>query len=311
VIDVIPYTPKDRTIWDAHVRRAKNGAFLFERDYMDYHADRFPDNSFLLHRDGKPVALLPACRIGNEVSSHAGLTFGGILSDEHMTTSLMLELFDALLKWLRVNGVRRFVYKRSPEFYHTLPADEDAYALFRHGFQLFRRDVGSLLCPSAHPEFRHGRRQSVKKSLKAGVVIRETADFSAYWRLLDETLQSRHAARPVHSVAEIQLLKQRFPENIRLFTAYDGAELLAGSVIFENRLVAHTQYIASSPLGREVGALDLILSELITRVFAHKTWFSFGTSTESNGTALNIGLIEHKEGFGARACVQDSYELNL
>ena len=41
--------------------------------------------------------------------------------------------------------------------------------------------------------------------------------------------------------------------------------------------------------------------QLIEDVFSAKRWFDFGISTEDDGRILNQGLIEQKEGFGARA----------
>ena len=42
-----------------------------------------------------------------------------------------------------------------------------------------------------------------------------------------------------------------------------------------------------------------------------KTYFDFGISTEENGRVLNSGLIDQKEGFGARGVVHDHYELDI
>lgn len=43
-----PFTPDDHADWDDLVRRSRNGVFLFERAYMDYHADRFSDASVIV-----------------------------------------------------------------------------------------------------------------------------------------------------------------------------------------------------------------------------------------------------------------------
>ena len=311
MIEVVRYSPEFQLAWDSFVASSKNGAFLFKRAYQDYHSERFPDYSLLFRRGGHWLALFPACRLGDEVVSHGGLTFGGILSDERMTTPLMMEVFSALVAHLRSDGAHRLVYKVSPAFYHRLPSDEDLYALTHHGAQLIRRDLGYILCPARHPEFQERRRRAVKKAIKAGLLFRETDDYATYWRLLEDTLLARHAAAPVHSLDEIALLHSRFPAGIRLFATFSANEMLAGTVIFENPSVAHSQYIACSDLGREVGALDFVFSELITCVYAEKPWFSFGISTESDGSVLNQGLVEQKEGFGARACTQDFYELSL
>jgi len=44
--------------WNAFVAKSKNGTFLFDRRYMDYHADRFSDHSLMCYHDGKLFAFL-------------------------------------------------------------------------------------------------------------------------------------------------------------------------------------------------------------------------------------------------------------
>ena len=73
--------------------------------------------------------------------------------------------------------------------------------------------------------------------------------------------------------------------------------------------VVHTQYLASSAEGKRDGALDLLLHNLITVVYADRSYFDFGVSTENGGGYLNEGLIFQKEGFGARSVVYDTYEM--
>src|SRR6476620_2629490 len=72
-----PYRSDDKAEWDSHVARSRAPHFLFYRDYMDYHADRFADASLLLYDRHSLIALLPANRDGNVIRSHGGLTFGG------------------------------------------------------------------------------------------------------------------------------------------------------------------------------------------------------------------------------------------
>ena len=60
MFEIKKYSPADRTAWDQFVKTSKNGTFLFERAYMDYHSDRFTDFSLLIFRKGRLYALLPA-----------------------------------------------------------------------------------------------------------------------------------------------------------------------------------------------------------------------------------------------------------
>ena len=76
VLRVEPYTPAHHDGWNAFVATSKNGTFLFDRDYLEYHADRFVDSSLLVLNDkGGVVALLPASLEECVLTSHGGLTY--------------------------------------------------------------------------------------------------------------------------------------------------------------------------------------------------------------------------------------------
>lgn len=310
-LEVRPYSARFRPQWDDFVAHSKNGTFLFYRDYMDYHRDRFVDHSLLVSAAGATVALLPAHRTGDVLVSHGGLTFGGFIINERMGCPLMLQVFDQVLDALRRDGVNTLIYKTIPYIYHRLPAEEDRYALFRHGASLVRRDVLSVVRPAAHIAYQQRRSRAIKHALEQGVRVGPADDLASFWRILEWNLSTFHGVRPVHGLEEIRLLQARFPEHIRLFGAYLKSDLVAGVVIYETHTVAHAQYVASSEAGRDTHALDLLFHELVTTVYANKPYFDLGTSTEHEGRELNVGLAEFKEGFGARAVVHDFYELRV
>ena len=311
-IAVAPYSSADHARWDAFVARSKNATFMLDRDYMDYHASRFQDASLIFYsRPGQIAALLPANRDGDTVYSHGGLTYGGVLSDERMTTPLMLRVFDALLEHFRGVGVRRLLYKAIPHIYHSLPAEEDLYALFRCGAMPVRRDVSTVIRLASRGPVRKGTQYSRAQAARAKLNLCESVDYAGFWRILEENLAARHTARPVHSLAEILLLQQRFPENIRLFGCFRKDEMLAGVVVYESKCVAHTQYISATEEGKRLGALHLLTEWLLREQYAAKSYWDFGHSNEDAGQKLNAGLIENKEGYGGRAVVYDQYEIEL
>ncbi len=298
--------------WDQFVLASKNGTFLLLRGYMDYHADRFTDYSLLIRSGEELVALLPAHSEGDVIASHMGLTYGGFIVSSRMTTPLMLLLFDTVRMYLSAQGAKLFIYKTIPHIYHRLPAEEDRYALFRHDAEVYRRDLLSTIDMARRPPPQNRRLRGASKAFKAGVIVAEDRDWSGFWDLLERHLQARYNVRPVHSLAEIDQLRIRFPENIRLFTARDSSgSLLSGVVIYETHEVAHLQYAASTPDGFSLGCLDRLFFHLLESVFAEKRWFDFGNSTEHEGRYLNDGLIEQKEGFGGRAVVHDYFKLRL
>ena len=315
VIRIERYDSSHAEEWNELVRTAKNGTFLLDRRYMDYHADRFADCSLLFRKKGNLVAALPANYVADErlVCSHGGLTYGGLLLHPRLTAVEALEVFSCAIDYFKKElGAIRWIYKPVPYIYHSLPADEDLYALFRCNATLKARGVSSVIESSCRLPMRDLRRRGQRRAYKAGIKYEESTDWEAFWEILDDVLSSRHGCRPVHSLDEIRLLHERFPEQIRLFVArtIDG-RIVAGTVIFETDHVAHAQYIAASPEGREVGALDGLFAWLVDERYDDKPWFDFGISTEQGGAYLNEGLVFHKEGFGARAVVYDQYELVL
>jgi Acetyltransferase (GNAT) domain len=307
---VRPYRVTDEVLWNSIVASSRNGNFLHDRRYMDYHADRFHDVSLIVEDAGKAVAVFPASRHENEVVSHGGLTYGGLLSSADLHASGVLEAMRLLLAFYREAGADRLIYKAIPSIFHRYPCEEDLYALSRYDARLCRRDLSSAVDLSRPLPFSKGRKWAVNKSRKTMASVAESSSFEAFHQLLEETLRKFDAV-PTHSLEELQLLHSRFPQHIRLFECRRSNELLAAAVIYDFGDTVHTQYMASSPQGREDGALDRLIVELMQDVYGNRRYFSFGISTESSGKILNGGLVAQKEGFGARGVVHDFYEVSL
>jgi len=312
LVKLVRYSQEHKNLWDRFVLDSKNGVFLFDRKYMDYHSDRFKDNSMIaLNYGGKPFALFPANIKEDTIVSHGGLTFGGFIVDSYMRTPLMLETMEALFEQFKGEEINRVIYKAIPHIYHTVPAEEDLYALFRMNARLVRRDVSSTILMSEKLKFTKERRWSVKKSQLNGVNVVRSQDFDTFMKIEEELLKARHDTKPVHTADEMKLLAGRFPENIKLFAAEKDREMMGGIIMYESRNVAHSQYIASTEEGRRICAVDAVIDYLINVYYADKRYFDFGISTEKDGRYLNVGLSEYKGGFGARATVYDTYEIFL
>lgn len=278
---------------------------------MDYHADRFEDCSILFTEGSRLVAALPANRQEDTLVSHAGLTFGGIVTDDQMTVGRMLAIFDLLMDYLCRQGIRRLIYKPVPHIFHRLPAEEDLYCIFIKQGSLIRRDLSTVIDLRSRIPYSKGRKWSINKAKKAGLTAKQSDDFETFMAIEEHVLRKYHGTTPVHTAAEIRLLAERFPHNIQLFAASKDSTMLAGVIVYIYGSVVHTQYIASTDEGRETGASDFVLDHLIRNVYPEKTYFDFGISTESSGRYLNSGLALYKENFGGRSVVYDCYEIAI
>ncbi len=308
-IEVIGYTPEHKEQWDRFVTDSKNGIFLFYRDYMEYHKNRFVDHSLLFFYDNRLVAVLPANLENVALQSHGGLTFGGVISDYSMKTPIMLSIFQALIKHCRDQGIKELVYKPVPYIYHTIPAEEDLYALFLNNAKLMARNVSSCISLSNQPRFDGNRRDNIRKAKKNNLAVKQSSDFSSFMKIEADALIERHGVKPVHTAEEIKMLADRFPDNIKLFASFKDDLMLAGVIMFESKNVAHMQYAANSKEGWNLGAQDIIEDYLINGYYQDKRYFDFGISTEKLGQVLNLGLIKRKENFGANAVVYDLYQM--
>lgn len=307
------YTPDQRKTWNAFNAASKNGTFLFHRDYLEYHSDRFNDHSLMLYdQKERLLALFPANENGTRLDSHGGLTYGGFITDEQMKTPKMLTAFVSLIDYGKSANFETIRYKTVPHVYHTAPAEEDSYALHLCGAQLSLRKAMSVVDTRNPLKFQTRRRRGVKAAHKASISARLSTDWATYWEILQALLANVHDAEPVHTLDEMLLLRDHFPDNIKLYAAYQDDKLLAGVVIYETQQVARCQYIAASIAGQRASALDLLFDHLLHEVYADKPYIDFGTSeADDDPRYVNTGLIDQKEGFGARAIMHDQYVLTL
>ena len=312
-LDIIQYNETHKEEWDAFVKTSKNGTFLFERNYMDYHKERFTDASLMIYNDNRLCALLPATlhEEKDAVVSHGGLTYGSLIIDTEATSTLVLEIFSSIIEHYRNNSnAKKIIYKAIPYIYHLYPSEEDLYALFRLGARLTERKISSTIKLSDALPFKGRRKMTATKTAQLRIV--EDGDFVAFWNVLTERLQDKYDVTPVHSIDEIELLHSRFPNNIKLFRVTDLDDTtLGGVVVYIMKNVAHLQYICTTDAGRKIGVMDHLYTYLIKERFAHMEYLDFGISTEQGGHVLNEGLIANKERFGGRAVMYDAYEITI
>lgn len=304
------YQAKHESDWNTFVLQSKNTTFLFHRSFMNYHQDRFHDNSLLVFKDKKIIAAFPANKVDDKIYSHQGLTYGGLILSKVIKFETVLTIFSCLLKYLSNQGIGTVELKQMPVIYNTVPADEIQYLNFILKSKLYRRDLLSVVEINKSPKISGNRIEGYKRAQKHQLTIKEEGSFNLFWNeILIKNLKNKHGAKPVHTLEEITLLKKNFPENIRQFNVYHGNKIVAGTTIFETETVAHCQYISGNKDKNQLGCLDFLQIHLIKEVFKDKKYYDFGISNENNGSHVNKGLLFWKEGFGARSITQDFYQI--
>lgn len=311
MIEIVRYTSNHETEWNNLISTARNSSFLFNRNYLEYHSDRFHDYSFVFYKNGKIEAVLPGNIQGDVYYSHQGLTYGGLVSTTKVYTSDIIEMFDLLGIELLKLGVKEVIYKPIPLIYHRIPSQEDIYVLFLKNSVKIACNISSTIYQDNRLKFTESRKSGLRKSIRENVKVEESDDLKSFWDILESNLISKYDRKPVHTLEEIELLHNRFPNNIKLYIAKHESNTIGGTLLYLNEKVVHVQYISASILGKELGALDLIFDTLINQVYSMTLVFDFGQSTEQAGRYLNQNLIFQKEGFGGRGIVYDIYKYSL
>lgn len=313
-LEILLFAPEDSVAWDIFCGNALQATILHTRKFLSYHEDRFIDRSLIISDGEKWLGVLPAALSpGNnsEVVSHPGITYGGFLHQGGLRGEVMMEALLLTQDFYSKLGYQSLVYKATPTFYHRSPAQDDLYALFRLGASKTRCDLSSTIYLENRLPLIKGRRWGIKKAQKSGVIIVQGGQYLKYfWEILSNNLSEKHEAAPVHSLSEIEILIERFPEEILcICSEYEGV-VVAGVILFIAPQVLHTQYIASNVKGREVSAVDAVIEHCIMLgINAGKKWFDFGINNENNGLILNDGLYSYKNGFGGGGYVHDFYKL--
>ena len=305
---VVRYNASYEAEWNSFVNEAKNSTFLFHRDFMDYHSDRFTDFSVLIFKDEELYAILPANMVNEKLISHQGLTYGSFVLQDSAKLFYAFEAFKAMLAFYESNGIQEIEIRVIPTFYNKMPSDELDYFLYKANAQLIKKDVLMIIDYAHKLRFQKNRREGINKATRAGLKLKVDSNFSGFWNdVLIPNLKNKHNVSPVHTLEEIELLASRFPDNIKQVNIYKDNKVVAGTTVFLTETTVHPQYVSGNVDKNSFGSLDLAYDYVINKMCKDKRYFDFNISSEDNGSKINEGLIFWKESCGARSHTANTY----
>tara|TARA_R110000850_G_scaffold965_2_gene5885 strand:- start:1872 stop:2807 length:936 start_codon:yes stop_codon:yes gene_type:complete len=298
-IQVQKYLLQNAAEWNAFVKQSVNGTFLLDRNFMDYHQERFEDHSLMMHLDGQLMCCIPAHVKDGIFYSHRGLSYAGLIISANAATNID-RIVDALLEYLKGLAFAKAELQLPPVSYQSINK-EIAAVLEQKGFTPNRKlhnqsvalDQEIQVSPKKSIGYRNGKFE--------GLRMETTNDFRSFWEeVLTPQLAERYHSKPVHSLIEIELLASRFPENIIQYNVYREGALLAGITFFIKGNIVKSQYTASSPDGLKTDAVAYVYMEAM-KEFKEKgcSLMDYGPVNEKDGS-VNKGLQRFKKQLGCQ-----------
>lgn len=310
-----PFSTLYRDSWDALVASSPQGAMQHTRHFLDYHGRRFVDASLMFKRNDEVKAVFPAGQVPgkpNEVVSHPGSAYGGLVTGNAVRSSSIPDLVDAMVRHYAGDGVKRLGVRPPWPWTQKRPNDTLCHEMLRRGAIARPWQLISVLDTNEEPQLTARRRRMIRRAHSSLAVSWDLTHLAEFWTLLESRLLVSHQARPTHSIVEIRDLARRFPQNLRLATAWKSDQMTGGVVVLYENVYHHLQYIAASDEGRSAGAVDLLVTESFTRAMRMGArYLSLGSSVNPEDHEVNRGLLDFKEEFGAHQIAVPYYELHL
>lgn len=291
--------------------------FQHSLKFMAYHKDRFEDHSVLILDSETPKAFLLAARdlLNNDVViSHPGATFSGLVITSDVKGTRLTELLESVLSFYKLEGFQTLIYKDVPQIYCPHSKGDFIYAAFRNQAKYHMVQLSAVIDLTHENSFSSRRIRTLKKNSTQLEISNEWSNLEEYWEVLSNNLWNKFRARPVHTLVEIELLKEYFNDSIELFTATQKgqSEILAGILVFKSSRVWKAQYIASSIPGRDFGAVDFLIERIMGSARGMSAiYFDLGTSNENSGLVLNENLYNFKLEFGAEGVAYEQFRFDF
>lgn len=308
MLEIRKYQETLKKDWDQFIADSQASSILFFRNFMEYHADRFQDFSLVILEDDKILGVLPANTHDGILYSHQGLTYGGLIFSKKIDVETTTACFHSLFDYLHQQNINKLIYKSCPAFVKSEPHSIEDFSFNRVNARLINQEISFAINLKTPVHIQQRRKRGIKKASKLGLKIHLDESWEKFWENLENNLHTKFRTQPTHALKEILYLKKQFPDHIHLFTCHQDTDLLSGMVIFTNSNFVHAQYISSSEKGRELGAVDFLMNHLLSH-FSNYNFFSLGVCTNKENNTINKGLMNWKEGFGAKPFIQNTYSL--
>ena len=306
------YCSDDFALWNDFISQATNATFLFDRNFMEYHADRFQDFSLLVFEEDILQAVVPANYIDNQIFSHQGLTYGGFVFRNEFPIGQIEKVLSETFSFLQSQGFVKCEIKAMLPFYAPDFHAEIQQVLSDKQAKITAQKMNLAIDFRTEYSISKSKLKHYRRLQSEGLVVKKEADCTIFWQeVLEPLLLEKYQTKPLHSLAEINSLQSKFPNHIEQYNLYRDGEILAGITLFKTATVIKSQYGATTENGKKFRALDYLFLYLIDSFKADYDYFDMGTVDDNSELGYNEGLLNQKKELGCSVYSQNIFQIAL
>tara|TARA_B110000263_G_scaffold48656_1_gene40449 strand:+ start:871 stop:1821 length:951 start_codon:yes stop_codon:yes gene_type:complete len=316
MLEIIKYNAnKHKILWDLFVLKSNNGTIFHSRKFLSYHKERnFQDCSFLFQNKNNVEALFTGAIIDDVLYSHPGASFGGFIYNQ-LSFEFGSKIVELLLEFAQQNNLKEIVIVPTPFIYYNQYNEVIEYCLYIKGFSMIEYYISSFVnLESNLLDQLHNRKKRYIKKMENEIEIKLSKDLDGFYPILVNN-KLKHKTKPTHTLEELKVLMQQFPDEIKLLLSYQNNKIIGGALNFitnKNSCILFYNMIDYEYQSLQVASLQIYAS-LKWAQENNLKFLDIGVSQLYEGDKIvpHESLINFKEQFGAKAMIRKVMKLNL
>ena len=219
-------------IWDHYIQKSNNGTIFHLRNFLSYHRERnFKDCSFMFYHKENIEAVFAGAIIDNCLYSHPGASFGGFVYNE-LSFPYANQIVDKLIAEAIKLKITEIIIIPPPFIYYKKYNETMEYCLYSKGFNNIEYYISSFVnLENDLMNQMHDRKKRYIKKMQDEIELNLSNDLNSFYPILIKN-KLKHNAKPTHTLGELKILMNRFPDKIKLLLSSKDNQITGGALNF-------------------------------------------------------------------------------
>jgi len=282
--------------WDEFVSNSINGTIYHSRKFLNYHKDKFQDESILIY-DNELVCVVPCCKKDNNYFSHSGATYGGPVFKNFELLKIK-KIIDLIFEYYK----NKIEFRIAGNIYFNVPQNKLFFLLnqklkiklelswYVNNFDNWFDNIKNKRNKSYLDKFEKNHNITIANN---------NDDYINFHNILSKNLNEKYKSNPTHSLDEFLIFKNQIEENQSLYLVKKENIILGGVLLVKaTNNCWYTFYISKNSDYNSTSNCSILFIMKNISLDARKNnvkYLDYGISTEDKGLILNEGLSIFKE----------------